>query len=185
MLIIVVSIAKLVERIVDLEPGLDYDVKDGGSSWIFYPNDPATKHFRNTWVLFRKNRPQVPTFLGAPLPRHSQGEHQRSAAIVMTYFHPWTLRKQDADSHVKYAGSLRPIFIPLFVFGDCATDGEVDRSSLLWLHESCCFEKRLIQCKRVFRSSCCQKTLGLRILAHWLIAWSAGYIATDARIHRR
>ena len=41
------------------------------------------------------------------MPRHSPGEHQRAAAIVMSYFHPWTLRVDDADSHVKHASCLR------------------------------------------------------------------------------
>ena len=49
----------------------------------------------------------MPTFFGAPVPKHVPGEHQRAAAIVMSYFHPWTLRQQDADDHVKYAGALR------------------------------------------------------------------------------
>ena len=58
-------------------------------------------------ILVRRARPRVPTFFGAPIPAHRPGEQQRSAAIVMAYFHPWTLRKADADEHVKYAGSLR------------------------------------------------------------------------------
>ena len=28
--------------------------------------------------------------------------------IVLAYFHPWTLRRADADEHVPVAGSLRP-----------------------------------------------------------------------------
>ena len=46
-------------------------------------------------------------FFGAPVPKHSQGEAQRAATIVMAYFHPWTLRKADADVHVCFAGQLR------------------------------------------------------------------------------
>ncbi len=45
--------------------------------------------------------------MGAPVPRHRPGEQERSAAIVMAYFHPWTLRYADGDAHVPYAGSLR------------------------------------------------------------------------------
>ena len=44
---------------------------------------------------------------GAPLPKHSPGEHQRAAAIVMAYFHPWTLRWDEQTTHVPHAGSLR------------------------------------------------------------------------------
>jgi len=91
----------------DLQAGRDYEVKDGGVDWVAFPRHAATKQFRHTWVLVRKKRPEVPTFFGAPVPRHSSGEHQRAAAIVMSYFHPWTLREGDADEHVKYAGGLR------------------------------------------------------------------------------
>ena len=49
----------------------------------------------------------MPTFFGTPVPRHTPGEHQRAAAIVMSYFHPWTLRIDDADNHVKHASCLR------------------------------------------------------------------------------
>ena len=34
--------------------------------------------------------------MGVPVPRHRPGEQQRSAAIVLTYVHPWTLRKENA-----------------------------------------------------------------------------------------
>ena len=91
----------------DLNPGLDYEVQGGGSDWIPYPDLPSTTHFRHTWVLVRSTRPKVPTFFGAPVPKHTSGEHQRAAAIVMCYFHPWTLRKNDASDCVKYAGALR------------------------------------------------------------------------------
>ena len=45
--------------------------------------------------------------MGSPIPRHRPGEQNRSAAIVMSYFHPWTLRSKDAEQHVPYAGELR------------------------------------------------------------------------------
>ena len=93
----------------ELEPGVDYVVKRGGKSddWLAFPDVPATQHFRHTWILVRRRRPRAPSFAGAPVPRHRPGEQQRSAAIVMTYFRPWTLRSDDADEHVLYAGNLR------------------------------------------------------------------------------
>ena len=92
----------------DLTPGVHYVVKeDGGEDWVPYPDTPGCAHLRHTWVLKRNRRPKAPTFFGAPLPRGCLGEAERSARIVMTYFHPWTLRQDFADKHVVFAGDLR------------------------------------------------------------------------------
>ena len=101
------GLLKLRKQENDLIPGTDYTVKGGGTNWLPFPDVPSTKHFRHTWVLIRRQRPRTPTFFGSPVPRHSPGEQQRAACIVMSYFHPWTLRKGDADQHVSYAGELR------------------------------------------------------------------------------
>ena len=104
------GLTKLESREEDLEwePGVDYRVKDaGGKDWIPFPDVPATQGFRHTWVLKRRRRLRVPTFAGAPVPKRSAGETERSAMLTMTYFHPWTLRKADADEHVAFAGALR------------------------------------------------------------------------------
>ena len=55
----------------------------------------------------RRRRPKVPSFAGAPVPKHCKGEEERSATLVMTYFHPWTLQQQHGDDFVPWAGSLR------------------------------------------------------------------------------
>ena len=68
---------------------------------------PSTQGFRHTWILVRRHRPKAPSFAGAPLPRHRPGEQKRSGAIVLAYFHPWTLRLEDAEEHVPHAGRLR------------------------------------------------------------------------------
>jgi len=91
----------------DLQAGVDYIVRAGGPGWVAYPDVPAAKHFRHTWVLTRRRRPVTPSFAGAPLPRHGGAEQQRAALIIMSYFHPWTLRHADAQEHVPYAGALR------------------------------------------------------------------------------
>ena len=101
------GVQKLAGGGTHLLPGTDYKVKDGGVDWIACPDHGSTKHFRNTWILVRRKRPRVPAFFGAPVPRHAQGEHDRAALIVLSYFHPWTLRANDADRHVQYAGVLR------------------------------------------------------------------------------
>ena len=93
----------------EMEAGVDYVVKDGGDDWVPYPDSESTRALRHTWILARRRRPKVPSFAGAPVPRHAAGQHQRAAMIVMTYFHPWTLRHTDGDAHVPYAGELRSI----------------------------------------------------------------------------
>ena len=92
---------------MDLEAGVDYVVGDGDAYWQPFPDCPSTQSFRHTWILVRRRREVVPPFAGAPAPRHRPGEEQRAAAIVMAYFHPWTLRQADAEEHVPYAGCLR------------------------------------------------------------------------------
>ena len=96
----------------DLLPEEDYVVGKGaidgqGREWLPYPETASTQSFRHIWIMRRRKRPSVPSFAGSPVPKHASGEHERSAAIVLAYFHPWTLRQQDADEHVPWAGSLR------------------------------------------------------------------------------
>ena len=55
----------------------------------------------------RRRRPKAPSFAGTPLSKHRSGEESRSATIVMAYFHPWTLRTEDSEEHVPFAGQLR------------------------------------------------------------------------------
>ena len=96
-----VGLAKLKDKSgEDLIPGTDYLVREDTTaecmpSWLPYPDTPSTQYFRHTWILARRRRPVAPSFAGAPVPRHRAGETNRSCAIVMTYFHPWTLRASD------------------------------------------------------------------------------------------
>ena len=101
------GVQKLIEKCIELLPGKDYHVKEGGTNWIAFPDSPAASSFRHTWILVRRSRPRTPIFIGSPIPRHSHGEQQRAAAIVMSYFHPWTLRLADEEEHVRFAGHLR------------------------------------------------------------------------------
>ena len=66
-----------------LIPGRDYVVKDGGVNWLAFPDCLGSRHFRHTWVLVRRKRPVTPTFMGAHVPKHRPGEHQRAAAITI------------------------------------------------------------------------------------------------------
>ena len=47
----------------------------------------------------------VPACAGCPVPRN--GALEDNAQIMMAYFHPWTLRANDADEHAPFAGGLK------------------------------------------------------------------------------
>ena len=56
------------EKSPELFPGIDYVVKDGGNDWFAFPDLPTTASFRNTWIIKKRRRPHVPTFMGSPVP---------------------------------------------------------------------------------------------------------------------
>ena len=73
---------KLEARNSDLQPGDDYVVKESGvdgmgREWMPYPDAASTQTFRHTWIMRRRLRPKVPSFAGAPLPRHSSDQQDR------------------------------------------------------------------------------------------------------------
>jgi len=78
----------------DLVPGTDYIVKEeGGKDWFALNEAPGITTFKHEWILKRRQRPVAPHFKGCPSPRHKPGSAERNAKIIMTYFHPWTLRE--------------------------------------------------------------------------------------------
>jgi len=93
----------------EMFPGVDYVVRDPGKdeNCLRYPDLPSTKHFRRAWILQRRPRPVAPTMIAAPTPRHRDLEADRSALTTMTYFRPWTLRKEYASVHVPPGSSLK------------------------------------------------------------------------------
>ena len=96
------------KRALDLYPGIDYVVKAGGDDWLAFPDLPTTETFRNTWIIQKRRRPHVPTFMGSPVPSKRNDAAEHSAMLTMAYFHPWTLRGNEEESDVvPYAGSLR------------------------------------------------------------------------------
>ena len=101
--------AKPAGDVLELVPGVDYVVRKGAPGWLAFADVPSTQHFRHTWVIERCRRPTAPSFAGTPLPKHWTGEggESRSATIVMSYFHPWTLRTEDTEEHVSFAGQPR------------------------------------------------------------------------------
>ena len=70
---------------VELVPGVDYRIKEqGGTSWLPFPDLPELANIRHTWILVRNERPSVPSFCKAPMPRKYEGNEDRNAQIVMT-----------------------------------------------------------------------------------------------------
>ncbi len=81
---------------------------EGGVSWLPYPESASTNHFRHIWLMQRRTRVPAPVFVGSPIPHRRAGETDSAAMITVTYFHPWTLRIQDAEEHfVPHASNLQ------------------------------------------------------------------------------
>ena len=93
-----------------LLPGEDFTIKTvtnpHTSWWIPLPNNAYTEEYRHNWVFMRWNRPVDPSFAQCPMPRRGDGEQERTAALIMTYFHPWTLNEEVATPNVPYLGNL-------------------------------------------------------------------------------
>ena len=86
-----------------------YEVSErDGTTWLSFADAESTKFFRQAWIIRRRPRPIAPSFCGAPVPRTFASGCQRSAPITMSDFHPWTLRRDDAeDPHVRHPSPLR------------------------------------------------------------------------------
>ena len=109
---------------VDLLPGIDYRVRDEppeNADWIPMPETDATVKHRHTWVFERRPRPVDPSFIHCPMPRRGAGEQERNAAIILTYFHPFTLNQACATEHVPFLGHL------------CSVNGSWHQTLLHWL----------------------------------------------------
>ena len=92
---------------VSFEGGIDYEIKEeGGESWLPFPAMPELAKIRQTWILVRNERPTVPSFCKAPMPDRKNGNEERNARIVMTYFHPFTLQKDVDNFDVPHVSKL-------------------------------------------------------------------------------
>ena len=95
---------------VVLVPGLDYEIKAqrGGTErdWVSLPDNEFTSAYRHDWFMARNNRPKDPTYAACPMPRHGSDEVSRNAALMLTYFHPCTLKPNEAEDHVPFLGHL-------------------------------------------------------------------------------
>ena len=90
--------------------GEDYVLKEWDPerhhSWAPVEDNEYTKQYRNDWVFRRNRRPLDPTFDKCPMPRRGADEQNRTAAIILTYFHPFTLDPQLGSTHVPFLGDL-------------------------------------------------------------------------------
>ena len=91
-----------------LLPGTDYIVKTKitDAPWEALPESDYTRFYYNDWVFKRNKRPRDPSFQFCPMPRRGKGERERNAALIMTYFHPFTLNPEHADGDVPFLGNL-------------------------------------------------------------------------------
>ena len=64
---------------VDLKPGIDYVVRNGGDDWLPFPDTVATQSFRHTWILVRKRRQNAHPLLA--LRFHVTKVHNTSARL--------------------------------------------------------------------------------------------------------
>ncbi len=108
------GIAKLEEKgkgeAVDFVAGIDYKVKDkapSGADWLPLPDNEHTAAYRHNWVFVRNRRPLDPSFLYCPMPRRGEGQQERNAALIMSYFHPFTLNPAEGSEDVPYLGDLQ------------------------------------------------------------------------------
>ena len=97
------------DAVPDMRPGVHYRVREAPEShedWLPLPQNGFTNEYRHTWVLVRNRRPKDPSFMHCPMPRRGVDTEERNAAIVLTYFHPFTLDPDRADQHVPFIGHL-------------------------------------------------------------------------------
>jgi hypothetical protein len=93
----------------DLQAGKDYKIKDippKDANWFPFADTPFTSVYRHTWVLVRRRRPDDPTFRSCPMPRRGECEMERNAALIMTYFHPFTLNPDWNTEDVPFLGQM-------------------------------------------------------------------------------
>jgi hypothetical protein len=84
-----------------------YVIEDAGrplGSWLPLPDNELAPKYRHTWVLVGNERPTDPSFARGPMPRRGPDEVDRNAALVVTYFHFFTLNPGMSAEHVPFLG---------------------------------------------------------------------------------
>ena len=109
-----------------LKAGTDYvikelnDITNHDDSWAILPDNSYTREYRHDWIFKRNRRPMDPTFSCCPMPRRHDENQDSNAALIMTYFHPFTLNPELEDTYVPFLGNL-------------CTIGKTWQASLLYL----------------------------------------------------
>jgi len=95
--------------------GIDYRIRETDSlkndvkvklPWIGLEENTFTEEYRHDWVFKRHQRPKDPSFVHCPMPRRGENQQEKNAALIMTYFHPFTLNPANGDEHVPFLGNL-------------------------------------------------------------------------------
>ena len=90
--------------------GEDYVLKtwdrEKHNTWLPLPDNDYTQEYRHDWVYVRNHRPTDPSFTGCPMPRRGAEEQERNAALILTYFHAFTLNPSFHSEHVPFLGKL-------------------------------------------------------------------------------
>ena len=93
-----------------LLPGTDYNIKTkwaNNGAWATLPATGATCAWRHDWIFTKHIRPFDVHFARCPMPREGPGQEDKNAALILTYFHPFTLHADFADKHVPHMNQLR------------------------------------------------------------------------------
>ena len=103
------SACSKIKQKLRLVPGEDYAIKEvwpKNGAWVTLPDIKATSGWRHDWVFARRSRPVDPHFARCPMPREGAGEVENNAALILTYFHPFTLDAVNSDEHVPHMNQL-------------------------------------------------------------------------------
>ena len=82
------------EKMIDLEPGVDYHIKSEwpkSGAWATLGDSSAADAWKHDWIFSRNRRPVDPYFARCPMPRQGKDQEDKNAALLLTYLHPWTL----------------------------------------------------------------------------------------------
>ena len=72
----------------------------------YFDKKHAPKELARHWYLERKPMPDVPFMHGCPMPGGFRRGADRSARILLAYFHPWTLASSCVVEHVPHVRDL-------------------------------------------------------------------------------
>ena len=93
----------------------DYIIKEVVSEdgdWYSFEETTFTFAYRHTWVLVRRRRPDDLLFVRCSMPRGGECEAERNAALIMMYFHRFTLHPVWNTEDVPFLGQVWAVESP-------------------------------------------------------------------------